>query len=245
METPRHTLPRQQRLKSRTAINLLFGEGKRGYVFPIRFLYRIEKLNPGNVDSSTEDTLLNTEILSEKDATSQDTVNAEDFTIGTRNESQESTLAIETGQATISVKGSDRVIEGEQNCEMVTSPTDQPAADKSLNGTDIQQIFTDSDSTAAIECIGKSLIRLNPIKPEAAVMVSVPKRLHKRANVRNLLKRRMREAYRLNKEPLRELCTQHHIRLSIGLLYSSGEIADFHTIENAVRKIIFTIQESL
>ena len=128
---------------------------------------------------------------------------------------------------------------------MTTSPTDQPAADKSLNGTDIQQIFTDSDSTAAIECIGKSLIRLNPIKPEAAVMVSVPKRLHKRANVRNLLKRRMREAYRLNKEPLRELCTQHHIRLSIGLLYSSGEIADFHTIENAVRKIIFTIQESL
>ena len=138
METPRHTLPRQQRLKSRTAINLLFGEGKRGYVFPIRFLYRIEKLNPGNVDSSTEDTLLNTEFLSEKDATSQDTVNAEDFTIGTRNESQESTLAIETGQATISVKGSDRVIEGEQNCEMVTSPTDQPAADKSLNGTDIE-----------------------------------------------------------------------------------------------------------
>lgn len=223
----------------------MFGEGKRGYVFPIRFLYRIEKLNPGNVDSSTEDTLLNTEFLSEKDATSQDTVNAEDFTIGTRNESQESTLAIETGQATISVKGSDRVIEGEQNCEMVTSPTDQPAADKSLNGTDIQQIFTDSDSTAAIECIGKSLIRLNPIKPEAAVMVSVPKRLHKRANVRNLLKRRMREAYRLHKEPLHELCTQHHIRLSIGLLYSSGEIADFNTIENAVRKIILTIQESL
>ena len=211
-------------------------------MFPIRFLYRIEKLYSGHVDSSTEDTLLNTEILPEQDATSQDSVNAEDFTIGTRNESQESALAIE---ATISVKESGRVIEREQNCEMTTSPTDQLTADKSLNGTDIQQILTDSDSTAAIECTGKSLTRPNPIKPEAAVMVSVPKRLHKRANVRNLLKRRMREAYRLNKEPLRELCTQHHIRLSIGLLYSSGEIADFHTIENAVRKIIFTIQESL
>lgn len=223
----------------------MFGEGKRGYVFPIRFLYRIEKLNPGNVYSSTEDTLLNTEILSEKDATSQDTVNAEDFTIGTRNESQESALAIETGQATISVKGSGRVSEEVQECEIITSPTDQPAADKSLNSPDIQQILTDSDSTAAIENTGKPLTRPNPIKLEAAVMVSVPKRLHKRANVRNLLKRRMREAYRLHKEPLRELCTQHHIRLSIGLLYSSGEIADFNTIENAVRKIILTIQESL
>lgn len=215
-------------------------------MFPIRFLYKIEKLDSGNVDSSTGNTLLNTEILPEQDATSQDTVNAEDFTIGTRNESQESALTIETRQATISVKESGRVIEREQNCEMITSPTDQLTADKSLNGTDIQQILTDSDSsTAAIECTGKSLTRPNPIKPEAAVMVSVPKRLHKRANVRNLLKRRMREAYRLNKEPLRELCTQHHIRLSIGLLYSSGEIADFNTIENAVRKIILTIQESL
>lgn len=214
-------------------------------MFPIRFLYRIEKLDSGNVDSSMEDTLLNTEFLSEKDATSQDTVNAENFTIGSHNESQASTRAIETGQATISVKGSGRVIEGEQECKIIISSTDQPTADKSLNGPDIQQIFTDSDSTAAIECTGKSLTRPNPIKPEAAVMVSVPKRLHKRANVRNLLKRRMREAYRLNKESLRELCTQHHIRLSIGLLYSSGEIADFNTIENAVRKIILTIQESL
>lgn len=81
------------------------------------------------------------------------------------------------------------------------------------------------------------------LKPTAAILVSVPKRLHKRANVRNLLKRRMREAYRLNQEPLRELCAQHHIRLSIGLLYSSGEVADYTTIENAVRKIIHTIQE--
>lgn len=214
-------------------------------MFPIRFLYKIEKLDSGNVDSSTGNTLLNTDILPEQDATSQDTVNAEDFTIGTRNESQESALTIETRQATISVKESGRVIEGEQKCKIIISPADQLTADKSLNGTDIQQILTDSASTAAIECTGKSLIRLNPIKPEAAVMVSVPKRLHKRANVRNLLKRRMREAYRLHKEPLRELCTQHHIRLSIGLLYSSGEIADFNTIENAVRKIILTIQESL
>ena len=63
-------------------------------------------------------------------------------------------------------------------------------------------------------------------------MVSVPKRLHKRANVRNLLNRRMREAYRLNKEPLREICIRENIRLSLGLLYTSGEIADYKTYEH-------------
>ncbi|MFR5870507.1 MAG: ribonuclease P protein component [Alistipes sp.] len=35
------------------------------------------------------------------------------------------------------------------------------------------------------------------------MLVSVSKRNHKRANVRSLLKRRIREAYRLNRNPLR------------------------------------------
>ena len=36
-------------------------------------------------------------------------------------------------------------------------------------------------------------------EPSVRLLFSVPKRYHKRANKRNLLKRRMREAYRLNK----------------------------------------------
>lgn len=142
METPRYTLPPEQRLKSRTQIDLLFGEGERGFAFPIRYLVRVERLEP------------------------------------------------------------------------------LPAA----------------GSTQAGRKKGRSIPQ-----PETVVMVSVPKRLHKRANVRNLLKRRMREAYRLNKEPLREICIRENIRLSLGLLYTSGEIADYKTIEHAVRKIIKTV----
>ena len=69
------------------------------------------------------------------------------------------------------------------------------------------------------------------------VLVSVSKRYHKRAVARNLLKRRIREAYRLNKQPLEGR------NLSIGLLYSSNDILEYKVIEDAVRKIIAKISE--
>lgn len=78
---------------------------------------------------------------------------------------------------------------------------------------------------------------------DAAVMVSVPKRRHKRANVRNLLKRRMREAYRLHKEPLRIRCTEQGESVSLGLMYISQDVLDYSQIENAVRKIISRLSQ--
>ncbi len=69
------------------------------------------------------------------------------------------------------------------------------------------------------------------------VLVSVSKRYHKRAVVRNLLKRRIREAYRLNKYFLEGRS------LSIALLYSSNDILEYKLIEDAVRKIIAKIAE--
>ena len=76
-----------------------------------------------------------------------------------------------------------------------------------------------------------------------AVMVSVSKRHHKRANMRNLLKRRMREAYRLNKPGLAEKYAAGTKGLSLGLLYASNEAVDYSVIENAVKKIIRTFVE--
>ena len=75
------------------------------------------------------------------------------------------------------------------------------------------------------------------------VMFSVPKKNHKRANVRNLLRRRTKEAYRLNKSILHD--SQKLVSLDMALIYSSKEVVDYKTIENAVRKILSTVAEDL
>ncbi len=78
-----------------------------------------------------------------------------------------------------------------------------------------------------------------------SVLVTAPKRNHKRANRRNTLKRRTREAYRLNKGPLVDSALAHGSRLSLALIYSSREIEEYKTIEDAVRKIISRIASGL
>ena len=70
----------------------------------------------------------------------------------------------------------------------------------------------------------------------AEVLFSTPKKFLKRANKRNKVRRRMREAYRLNKKLL--LSSNEPRMMQIALIYSSKEIIDYNTIENATKKIL-------
>ncbi len=65
-------------------------------------------------------------------------------------------------------------------------------------------------------------------------MITVPKKKIRKAVDRVLLRRRIREAYRLNREllaPLRE----NNITIEIGFLYLDTNIADYATIEQKMR----------
>lgn len=68
-------------------------------------------------------------------------------------------------------------------------------------------------------------------------MVSVPKRLFKRAVKRNLLKRRLREAYRTRKSILPPSATD------ILLLYNTKEELDFDTIREEVEAVLKKIAD--
>ncbi|MBQ5396258.1 MAG: ribonuclease P protein component [Alistipes sp.] len=77
------------------------------------------------------------------------------------------------------------------------------------------------------------------------VMFSVPKKFHKRANKRNLLKRRTREAYRLSRESLVERAKEQGVELQLALIYSTKECHNYKTVENAVQRILAQVCEHL
>ena len=79
----------------------------------------------------------------------------------------------------------------------------------------------------------------------AEMGVSVPKRLFKRAVDRNLLKRRIREAYRLNKSDLYTALEQNKLNLILVIQYQHREIADFQTIEEGLMKGLSKLIEKL
>lgn len=79
--------------------------------------------------------------------------------------------------------------------------------------------------------------------PSVEVLFSVPKRNHKRANKRNLLKRRMREAYRLNNGELKSLCQSRGVAFDIAFIYSSKEVLPSNTIAHAITKILAEVAE--
>lgn len=84
-------------------------------------------------------------------------------------------------------------------------------------------------------------------EPDAAssveVLFSVPKKFHKRANKRNLLRRRTKEAYRLQKEIL--TAPNRAANLDLALIYTTKEILPYNRIEHAVRRILESIAERL
>lgn len=71
------------------------------------------------------------------------------------------------------------------------------------------------------------------------MLVSVPKRTFKRANARNFLKRRTKEAYRLNKQILLQSPEFGEKKVIIAFIYTAKEKLSFHFIE---KKLILGLE---
>lgn len=79
-----------------------------------------------------------------------------------------------------------------------------------------------------------NLISLSKIQ----ILFTVPKRNFKRANKRNLLKRRMREAYRLNSISFIESLINNTNNIAVSVSYIAKDIVLFSYIEKAIIKAL-------
>lgn len=71
-----------------------------------------------------------------------------------------------------------------------------------------------------------------------SILVSVPKKKFKRAVKRNLIKRQVREVYRIHKYDLIDPLTEKHKRLLVAFLYLDKEIHSFAEMEKAMQRSI-------
>ena len=80
---------------------------------------------------------------------------------------------------------------------------------------------------------------------KVSILVSVPKKYHKRAVRRNKLRRRTRESYRLGKRRLSDKVVSMGKQVDLALIYVSKEVEEYKTIDNAVGKILAQIAENI
>jgi len=78
-----------------------------------------------------------------------------------------------------------------------------------------------------------------------SVLVSVPKRIFKRAVKRNRMKRLIREAYRLNKASLIQHCQEKERSLLIAFLFIGNELCRWQEMETAMVKALGILKNKM
>ena len=112
-----------------------------------------------------------------------------------------------------------------------------PKSERLCSLTAVRRLFKDGAS-GFVYPFRYMVISEQSTTPTVEVLFSVPKRYHKRANKRNTLRRRMKEAYRLNKATLTSSALAKGQAVDIAFVYSSKEILPYKTIEYAICKIL-------
>ncbi len=85
--------------------------------------------------------------------------------------------------------------------------------------------------------------KVNDGSAPVMMTVSVPKKLIKKAVHRNLLKRRIREAYRHLKPVIYKQAEEESYHLEIMFIYQASEVIEYQTIKNAVNVLLIRLSK--
>jgi ribonuclease P protein component len=110
----------------------------------------------------------------------------------------------------------------------------------------IDELFHNGSSFLCYPFKASWLLVTEPQQVPAQIVFSVSKKRYKRAVDRNLIKRRMREAYRLSKQQqLYDLLTNANRRIILSVGYIGKEIAPYELIEKKMLKLLTQLNTEL
>lgn len=109
----------------------------------------------------------------------------------------------------------------------------------------IEKMFAGGSRSFSVFPLRVVYLPVDGLEAPASILVSVSKRRFKRAVKRNRVKRQIREAYRLNKQPLLEALEQKGLCMAVAFIYLSDELADTALIEDRVRTALSYIVERI
>ncbi len=109
----------------------------------------------------------------------------------------------------------------------------------------IEKMFAGGSRSFSLFPLRVVWLPVDELDAPVSILVSVSKRRFKRAVKRNRVKRRVREAYRLNKQPLLEAVERTGCRLAVAFIYLSDRVADSDVIAGRMRTALQRIGETL
>ncbi len=125
-------------------------------------------------------------------------------------------------------------------------PFGLPKNERLCSRKSIDLIFESGESTFSYPIKASyTLSNLAPTDTPVQIMFVVPKKKFKRAVHRNAIRRRMKEAYRLNKHLLLSSCLESNKASRIAFIYIASEQLTYQQILDSTQKVISLLIERI
>ena len=120
-----------------------------------------------------------------------------------------------------------------------------PKKQKLCNETVIKEMFSNGNSLAihTVRLVWKEEVSSDDVAIKSIIVV--PKKKLKLAADRNVVRRRIKEAYRLNKSAIESFLAEKNKQLNIAIIYQNEKILSYKAIEEKIKLILVRLRNEI